>query len=238
MSATPENADAAEVARFNALASRWWDPEGEMRFLHLMNPARTAFIAARSRLDGARVLDIGCGAGLLSESLARYGARVTGIDLATDSLTVARLHRIESGLGEIDYAQASAEELAATRAGQFDVVTCLEVLEHLPDPPSAVAAAARLVRPGGDVFFSTINRTPRAWLVAVLGAEYALRVLPRGTHDYARFVRPSELDGWARSAGLVLAEIAGLGLDVATGTFAAGEDVRVNYIVHYRRRDA
>jgi 2-polyprenyl-6-hydroxyphenyl methylase/3-demethylubiquinone-9 3-methyltransferase len=235
MTAPAGNADAAEVARFNALASRWWDPAGEMRMLHRMNPVRTAYIEERAPLPGARVLDVGCGAGLLCESLARAGATVTGIDLAEDSLAVARLHRAESGLPDIAYERAAVEDLAATKPGTFDVVTCLEVLEHLPDPASAVAAAARLLRPGGHAFFSTINRHPLAYVVTVLGAEYVLGMLPRGTHDYARFIRPSELDRWARHAGLALGDVAGLSLDPATMGFRLTGDVRVNYIAHFRR---
>jgi 2-polyprenyl-6-hydroxyphenyl methylase/3-demethylubiquinone-9 3-methyltransferase len=229
------NADAGEVARFNTLASRWWDPAGEMRMLHRMNPARVAFIRERAVLAGARVLDVGCGAGLLSEALAQAGAEVTGIDLAEDALAVARLHQCESGLTAIVYERASAEELAASRPGAFDVVTCLEVLEHVPDPSSTVAAVAHLLKPGGHAFFSTINRNPFAYLVTVLGAEYLLGMLPRGTHDYARFIRPSELDGFLRRAGLLLEDLAGLAFEPATGGFALAEDVRVNYLAHCRR---
>jgi 2-polyprenyl-6-hydroxyphenyl methylase/3-demethylubiquinone-9 3-methyltransferase len=235
MSDAARNADAAEVARFNALASRWWDPAGEMRLLHRMNPARFAFINERAALAGARALDIGCGAGLLSEALAQAGAEVTGVDLAEDALAVARLHQVESGLPGIVYQRASAEELAATRPAAFDVVTCLEVLEHVPDPASMVAAVARLLRPGGNAFFSTINRNPFAYLVTVFGAEYLLGMLPRGTHDYARFIRPSELAGFVRRAGLVLDDLAGLAFQPATGGFALAEDVRVNYLAHCRR---
>ncbi len=235
MSTPGANADAAEVARFNALANRWWDPAGEMRLLHRMNPVRVAYIVERALIPDARVLDIGCGAGLLCEALARAGATVTGIDLADDSLAVARLHQLESGLHRVDYRLASAEEIATAQPESFDVVTCLEVLEHLPDPSSAIAASARLVRPGGDVFYSTINRNPKAYLMAVVGAEYLLGVLPRGTHDFTRFIRPSELDHWARRAGLVLNNLAGLIFDPASGGFTLGRDVQVNYIAHFRR---
>lgn len=228
------NADPAEVARFNALASRWWDPAGEMRLLHRMNPVRVGYIKEQVRLRGAVCLDVGCGAGLLSEALAREGAEVTGIDLAEDSLTVARLHQLESGLERLTYRHMAAEELAAADAGRYDVVTCLEMIEHVPDPVSVVAACARLVRPGGDVFFSTINRTTRAYLAAILGAEYLLGILPRGTHDFSRFIRPSELDAWARKAGLALADLAGL-LPDAGGGFRIGRDVRVNYLAHFQR---
>lgn len=234
MSTNPANADPAEVARFNALASRWWDPTGEMRLLHRMNPVRVGYIRQRVRLAGARCLDVGCGAGLLSEALAREGAEVTGIDLAEDSLTVARLHQLESGLECLNYRCMAAEDLVVTEAGRYDVVTCLEMIEHVPDPASAVAACAHLVRPGGDVFFSTINRTAKAYLGAILGAEYLLGILPRGTHDFSRFIRPSELDAWARRAGLALADLAGL-LPEAGGGFRIGRDVRVNYLAHCRR---
>jgi 2-polyprenyl-6-hydroxyphenyl methylase/3-demethylubiquinone-9 3-methyltransferase len=229
------NANPAEVAHFNAMANRWWDPDGEMRLLHRMNPVRTAYIASRTGLAGRRCLDIGCGAGLLTEALAHAGAEVTGIDLAEDSLTVARLHLSESGLTGIRYTLTSAEDLAARQPGGFDVVTCLEVLEHLPHPASTIAACARLLRPGGDAFFSTINRGPRAWAVAVLGAEYLLGAVPRGTHHYASFIRPSELDAWARRNELELQDLTGLHYDPLGAQFSLGHDVSVNYLAHYRK---
>lgn len=235
MSVAPANADAAEVARFNALASRWWDPEGEMRMLHRMNPVRLAYIAARAPLAGARCLDVGCGGGLLSEALAREGADVTGIDLAEDSLEVARLHQAQSGVSGLRYQRAAAEDMARAQPAAYDVVTCLELLEHVPDPASVVTACASLARPGGRVFFSTLNRTPVAYLVAVLGAEYLLGLLPRRTHDFTRFIRPSELDQWGRQAGLELQDLAGLQTDAAGGSVSLGADVRVNYIACFRR---
>ncbi len=235
MKPAPTNVDLNEVERFNALASRWWDPAGEMRMLHRMNPVRLAWIGTHAPLGGANCLDVGCGAGLLSEGLARAGADVTAIDLAADSLTVARLHQAESGLASIRYLQVAAEELAAQAPATFDVVTCLEMLEHVPDPASVVAACARLVRPGGRVFFSTINRHPHAFAVAIISAEYLLGILPRGTHDWERFIRPSELEAWARAAGLDLEDLAGLAYDPAVRGFVVNDDVRVNYLACCRR---
>lgn len=235
MTSTTDNVDTAEVARFNELAHRWWDPQGEMRFLHRMNPARLDFIRTRTPLPGARIVDVGCGGGLLSEALAGAGATVTGIDMATDSLAVARLHHAESGIGNLHYECLTAEALAAAQPGAFDAVTCLELLEHVPDPASVVRACAALVRPGGNVFFSTINRNALAYAVTVAGAEYLLGVVPKGTHEYARFIRPAELARMARAAGLALADIAGLVPDLASRGFRLGPDVGVNYIAHCQR---
>ncbi len=233
-SARGDNVDEAEVAKFNASAARWWDREGEFRPLHEINPLRLAFIERQCRLDGRRVADVGCGGGILAEALARSGARVCAIDMAPDSLEVARLHLLESGL-DIDYRCLTAEGLAAEMPGAFDVVTCMELLEHVPDPASLIAACARLVRPGGDGFFSTLNRTPRAYLEAIVGAEYLLRMLPHGTHDYARFIRPSELATWCRAAGLEPAAMTGIRYCPVTRRFRLDDDVQVNYILHVRR---
>ena len=226
-----DNIDPAEVAKFEAMAHRWWDPEGDFRPLHDINPARLAWIAERHPLAGARVVDVGCGGGLLTEGMAQLGARVTGIDAGEAPLTVARLHGLESGV-EVDYRHCAAEVLAAESPGAFDVVTCLEMLEHVPEPASVIRACAELARPGGDLFFSTINRNPKAWALAVVGAEYLLGLLPKGTHDYARFIRPSELARWIRAAGLELKEIAGMRYNPFTRDCRIDRDVDVNYIVH------
>ncbi len=225
------NIDTAEVAKFEAMAHRWWDPEGDFRPLHDINPARLAWIAERHPLAGARALDVGCGGGLLTEAMARAGATVTGIDAGEAPLTVARLHGLESGV-EVEYRHMAAEALAAEQPGSFDVVCCLEMLEHVPDPASVVRACAELVRPGGDLFFSTINRNPKAWALAVVGAEYVLGLLPKGTHDYARFIRPSELARHLRGANLQLKEIAGMRYNPFTRVCGISADVDVNYIVH------
>jgi 2-polyprenyl-6-hydroxyphenyl methylase / 3-demethylubiquinone-9 3-methyltransferase len=223
------NVNPAEVAKFERLASRWWDADGESRPLHDLNPVRLGYIAGRSALEGARALDVGCGGGLLSEALARAGARVTGIDLAPAVLDVARLHLLESGL-EVDYREASVEAIAAEAGGQFDVFTCMEMLEHVPDPASVVRACAQLLRPGGRLFLSTLNRTPQAFAAAIIGAEHVLRLLPRGTHHYAQFIRPSELAADLRAAGLVLEDLRGIAYNPLTRKAWLSESVAVNYL--------
>lgn len=228
------NVDQAEIAKFEALASRWWDRAGDFRPLHLMNPLRANWIDARAPVAGRRVLDVGCGGGILSEALAQRGAEVTGIDMGEAPLAVARLHLVESGL-VIDYRHASAEELANEVPASFDIVTCMEVLEHVPDPASLVRACAQLVRPGGHLFFATINRNPKSYVFAILGAEHILKLLPKGTHDYARFIRPSELAGWARAAGLTLGEVEGMLYNPITRTFSLGRNVDVNYLLHAQK---
>jgi 2-polyprenyl-6-hydroxyphenyl methylase/3-demethylubiquinone-9 3-methyltransferase len=233
----PMNADPAELARFQSAASRWWDPEGEMRPLHDLNPVRLRYVERAGALTGRSVLDVGCGGGLLSEAIARAGAKVTGLDLAPELIDVARLHALEGGIA-VEYRVESAEQHAADQAGSYDTVTCMEMLEHVPDPAAVVTALASLVRPGGDVFVSTLNRTPRAYLQAVLGAEYLLRLLPAGTHSYERFIRPSELADWGRIAGLVLDDIAGLDYDPFGRSARLSTDARVNYLMHLRRPPA
>jgi 2-polyprenyl-6-hydroxyphenyl methylase/3-demethylubiquinone-9 3-methyltransferase len=230
----PLNADPAELARFASAASRWWDPEGELRPLHDLNPVRLQYVERSAPLAGRTVLDVGCGGGLLAEAMARRGAEVTGLDLAADLLEVARLHALE-GRVAVDYRLESAEQHALATASRYDVVTCMEMLEHVPDPAAVIAALASLVRPGGDVFVSTLNRTPRAYLLAVLGAEYVLRLLPAGTHTYERFIRPSELAAWGRQAGLVTVDVAGLEYDPFGRSARLSSDARVNYLMHLRR---
>ncbi|HSD69836.1 MAG TPA: bifunctional 2-polyprenyl-6-hydroxyphenol methylase/3-demethylubiquinol 3-O-methyltransferase UbiG [Woeseiaceae bacterium] len=231
------NVDPAEVAKFDSLAARWWDPAGEFRPLHDINPLRLDYIRQRVELRGARVLDVGCGGGILAESLAAQGAAVTGIDVADGPLTVARLHQAESG-ARVTYLRDTAESHAAEHAAAYDVVTCMEMLEHVPSPPEVISACAALVRPGGDVFFSTINRNPKAFLFAIVGAEYVLRLLPAGTHEYGKFIKPSELDAWARQAGLALHGSIGMHYNPLTREYSMGGDLDVNYLMHFRRRDA
>ncbi|WP_251978081.1 bifunctional 2-polyprenyl-6-hydroxyphenol methylase/3-demethylubiquinol 3-O-methyltransferase UbiG [Salinicola avicenniae] len=227
-----DNVDHAEIAKFDALASRWWDREGEFKPLHDINPLRLGYIDGHVSLAGKRVIDVGCGGGILSEAMAQRGANVTGIDLGEAPLAVARLHQMESGV-EVDYRHISVEALAEEAPASFDVVTCLEMLEHVPDPGSVIRACAKLVKPGGHLFFSTINRNPKAYAFAILGAEYVLGLLPRGTHEYRKFIRPSELSAWCREQGLRLQDQTGLTYNPVTRRYRlTASDVSVNYMVH------
>jgi len=228
------NIDPAEIKKFEDLASRWWDKQGEFKPLHEMNPLRLNFINSGSPLAGKSVCDIGCGGGILSESMTRCGAITTGIDMGKAPLSVARLHAMESDL-DIDYQQITAEEMAQQKPASFDVVTCMELLEHVPNPSSIIASCFTLLKPGGSVYFSTINRNPKSYALAIVGAEYIMKMLPRGTHDYAKFIKPSELDQWARTAGLELIDLAGISYNPFTGLFSQSHDVDINYMVHYRR---
>jgi 2-polyprenyl-6-hydroxyphenyl methylase/3-demethylubiquinone-9 3-methyltransferase len=229
------NYDPAELAKFSALAHRWWDPTSEFRPLHEINPLRLGHIERQvGGLTGKRVLDVGCGGGILAEAMAARGAQVTGIDLAERALKVAMLHRLEVG-SAVDYRLVSAEDLAAEAPGSFDVITCMEMLEHVPQPASVVAACARMARPGGWVVFSTINRNPKSFLFAIVGAEYVLRLLPRGTHEYARFIRPSELTRDCRAAGLTVSDVTGMTYNPVTRRYALGRDVDVNYLLACRK---
>ncbi|MDA8108493.1 MAG: bifunctional 2-polyprenyl-6-hydroxyphenol methylase/3-demethylubiquinol 3-O-methyltransferase UbiG [Betaproteobacteria bacterium] len=229
MSIAP-NVDPAELEKFSQLAHRWWDPHSEFRPLHEINPLRLAWIGEHAAIAGRNVLDVGCGGGILAEAMARLGARVTGIDLSENALRVAQLHLLESNL-PVRYEMAGAEDYAQAHAGEFDVVTCMELLEHVPDPARTVEACARLAAPGARVFFSTINRNPKSYLFAVIGAEYLLKLLPRGTHDYTRFIRPSELARWSREAGLRPAELTGMSYNPLTKRYRLGPDCGVNYII-------
>jgi 2-polyprenyl-6-hydroxyphenyl methylase/3-demethylubiquinone-9 3-methyltransferase len=224
------NADPAELEKFSKLAHRWWDPQGEFRPLHEINPLRLDWIDRHASLAGKKVLDVGCGGGILAEAMARRGAQVTGIDLSEKGLRVAELHLLESGL-QIDYEKATVEEYAAQHGSKFDVVTCMELLEHVPEPAGMVAACARLARPDGKVFFSTINRNPKSYLFAVVGAEYVLKLLPKGTHDYLRFIKPSELSRWSRAAGLAPDELIGMTYNPFTRRYRLGPDCDVNYLL-------
>ncbi len=224
------NVDPKELSQFGALAPRWWDPQAEFKFLHQLNPVRLRWIDQHARLNGKCVLDVGCGAGILSESMAQLGARVKGIDLCAEALSTAELHRRETGVS-VEYEEVTAESLAACEPGRYDVVTCMEMLEHVPDPGAIAAACATLVKPGGWVFFSTLNRTPKAYLLAVIAAEYLLRMLPRGTHDYARFIRPSELAAHARAAHLRVYALQGLSYAPLSQCFTASKDTSINYML-------
>ena len=232
---TPVNADPAEIEKFSELAHRWWDAEGEFRSLHQINPLRLAWIDGIAALAGKQVLDVGCGGGILAEAMARSAAGVTGIDLAAKLLRVAQLHALEAGLANLGYRELSAEALAQEAAARFDVVTCMEMLEHVPDPASVVAACARLVRPGGWVFFSTLNRNPRSFAFAIVGAQYVLRLLPRGTHEWNKFIKPSELAAACRAAGLDVRHMRGMQYNPLTRRYGLDADTRVNYLLAAQR---
>ncbi|SEA99283.1 bifunctional 2-polyprenyl-6-hydroxyphenol methylase/3-demethylubiquinol 3-O-methyltransferase UbiG [Alkalimonas amylolytica] len=225
------NVDAAEIAKFNDIASRWWDPDGEFKPLHLLNPTRLGYISDQlGGLFGKSVIDVGCGGGILAESMARAGARVTGIDMADEALMVARLHALEAGVS-VNYQQSTAEQFALTAAGQFELVTCMEMLEHVPEPASVVQACADLVAPGGTLVFSTINKSWKAYSMAIVGAEYLLRLVPRGTHEYAKFIRPSQLMRFVEQAGLTITAATGLHFNPLNNSFKVGPGLDVNYFV-------
>jgi 2-polyprenyl-6-hydroxyphenyl methylase / 3-demethylubiquinone-9 3-methyltransferase len=234
MNAAQTNADPAELAKFGALAARWWDPNGEFKPLHEINPLRLDWIDGLAPLAGKKVIDIGCGGGILAESMAQRGAVVTGIDLSEKPLSVAALHRIESGT-TVEYRLVSAEDMASEQPAAFDIVTCMEMLEHVPDPASIVRACAALAKPGGEVFFSTLNRNPKAFALAIVGAEYVLNILPRGTHEYARFITPAELGGMAREASLLAQRFCGMTYHPLARRYALNDDVSVNYLLHCRK---
>ena len=229
------NVDAQELAKFSALAHRWWDTRSEFRPLHEINPLRLRWIDDLASLQGKRVLDVGCGGGILAESMAGRAASVVGIDLATKPLGVARLHALDAGVTNIDYREIAVEALAVEEPAHFDIVTCMEMLEHVPDPASVVMACSRLVKPGGWVFFSTIHRNPKAFLMAIVGAEYMLGLLPKGTHEYSKFIRPSELARWAREAGLNLVQSRGISYNPFTQRYRLGDDTSVNYLLAAQR---
>jgi 2-polyprenyl-6-hydroxyphenyl methylase/3-demethylubiquinone-9 3-methyltransferase len=231
---TGANVDAAEIAKFERLASRWWDRNSEFKPLHDINPLRCGFIDSKVQVVGKQVLDIGCGGGILSEALARRGAHVSGIDMGEAPLKVAQLHLLESKL-DVHYEKVEADTFAQRHPERFDVVACMEMLEHVPDPAAIVRSCFQLLKPGGDLFVSTINRNPKSWLFAVVGAEYILRMLPRGTHDYAKFIRPSELAAWARQAGFVQGELKGMTYNPLSRSYSLGGDVDVNYLMHLHK---
>lgn len=231
------NVDPAELAKFEALASRWWDPDSEFKPLHDLNPVRMRFIDSHVNVAGLKVADIGCGGGILTETLAKRGGQVTGIDMTDAPLKVAQLHALEQGIDGIAYRQMTAEQLAEEAPGQFDVITCMEMLEHVPDPSSVMAAIRTLLKPGGKAFFSTINRNPKAFLFAIVGAEYVMNLLPKGTHEYQKFIRPSELSSAAREAGLTVREFKGMTYNPLTKAFRLSSDVSVNYLMATEKAD-
>jgi len=232
---SPQNIDRSEIAKFEALASRWWDKESEFKPLHDINPLRANWIDERSPVAEKKILDVGCGGGILSESMAQRGAHVTGIDMGEAPLAVAQLHSLETGV-EVNYQQSTAEDMAAQHTEEYDIVTCLEMLEHVPDPSSVIKACTDLVKPGGHVYFSTINRNPKAYIFAVLGAEYLLKLLPKGTHDYSKFIRPSELCNWIRESGLELQTMTGMVYNPLTKNYRLNDNnVDVNYLVYARK---
>ncbi len=236
MTQTAQNVDPEEIAKFERLATRWWDPHAEFKPLHDLNPLRLKFINERSALKDKTVLDVGCGGGILAEGMAELGAKVTGIDLGEAPLAVAKLHLKESKY-QIEYRNISAEDMAREQPASYDVVTCMEMLEHVPDVGSTISACAQLVKPGGHVFFSTINRNPKSWLFAIVGAEYVLNLLPRGTHEYLKFIKPSELERWARNAGLSVREFTGMHYNPITRHYSLGPGVEVNYFAYCTRAD-
>ena len=229
------NADPQELAKFSDLAHKWWDPESEFRPLHEINPLRLNWIDQLAAIQGKTVVDVGCGGGILAESMARKGATVLGVDLADKPLKVAQLHAMEAGVANLDYRAVAAEQLAAEQPSHFDVVTCMEMLEHVPEPASVVQACFTMAKPGGWVFFSTINRNPMAFIQAIVGAEYVLKLLPRGTHEFARFIRPAELARWARDAGLDLVQFKGMGYNPLTRRYSLHDDTQVNYLLACRK---
>lgn len=234
MSTPTPNIDPAEIARFEALASRWWDRNGAMKALHDINPLRANYIDERARVAGKTLLDVGCGAGILSEAMAQRGAQVSAIDAGEEPLNVARLHLLESGLN-IDYQHSTAEQFAAQQDAAFDVVTCMEMLEHVPDPQSVINACAALCKPGGHLFFSTINRNPKSWLMAIVGAEYVMNMVPKGTHRYDKLIKPSELSRWLRAAGLQVQHISGMEYNPVSKRYKLSENTDVNYMIHVRK---
>ena len=229
-----DNIDPSEIAKFSELSAYWWDSMGDLRTLHEINPLRLNWIQTKVPLNGKTVIDIGCGGGILTESMAKLNAHVTGIDMSQSAINVANLHQLESGV-QVEYLLRTAEKIAEERRGNYDVVTCMEMLEHVPDPAAIIQACADLVKPGGDVFLSTLNRNLKAYLFAIIGAEYILKLLPKSTHDYAKFIRPAELAEWSRKAGLNVKDMAGFNYNLFTKQFSLGADISVNYIVHLKK---